>query len=57
MTKMASEKKINKRPASAKLSIIMSNSRLKNLTNKINNEKDKLDSSRHQVVIDQSVEE
>lgn len=57
MTKMASEKKINKRPASAKLSIIMSNSRLKNLTNKINNEKEKLDSSRQQVVIDQSVEE
>jgi hypothetical protein len=57
MTKMTSEKKINKRPASAKLSIIMSNSRLKNLTNKINNEKEKLDSSRQQVVIDQSVEE
>lgn len=45
----------NPRPASAKLSIMMSNSRLKNLMSK--KDKEKIDSNRNQVVIDQSVEE
>lgn len=43
------------RPASAKLSIMVSNSKLKTLLN--NKENNKMDSSRNQIVIDQSVDD
>jgi len=43
------------RPASAKLSIMVSNSKLKTLLN--NKENNKLDSSRNQIVIDQRVDD
>jgi len=45
------------RPASAKLTVMLSNSKLKTLLNNKDKNNNKMDSSRGQIIIDQSVED